>query len=314
MAKENTALWLMFIFMALIIKGGLSSWRNYLRFEIPLIGIAAIYFVAVVGIVMPAFGNSGQATQLARYSYLGDSPAAIAKNIVIHPQRTLGLMTFESPTGEKKFLGAKTELQFMVLASGGIALLFAPYYLVALIPIYLQKFLPSDAAMWGINFQYSIEFVPILSLVLTDSLRRIKRRRFQVATALLVVVMSFAATSLAIYIERIMPPNPVNANFFSISHYQTPLDLSAIYGALDLIPEDAPVSASPAIAPHLSSRDKLYSFPVVNDAEYLVLLADSQYYPLDRQGFEQEMGNYRNSPDFEVIYDNNNLTIFRRTS
>lgn len=316
--KENMAIWLVFIFLALIVRGGLSSWKKYLRFEVPLVLIASVYFVIVLGVVMPAIDtiDASESSQLLRYSNIGNSTTEIAVNLVTHPQDVVTSFYDKDENGDFT-LGKKAQLHFMVLVSGGIAFLLAPYYLIALIPIYLQKFLSSIPVVSGITLQYSIEFVPIISLAFIDFLLKIKRRWPKYLTAIALSVPSFmlltyGALFLAVYSGKIHAPTSLDANFISKKHYTSQHDISEVYSGLDVIPDDAALSASSTLAPHVSFRDKIYLFPNVKDAEYIAILNDpDHYWPLDSVTFPSELEKYLSSADYEVIFNNNDLYIFK---
>ena len=83
-------------------------------------------------------------------------------------------LLFKNTLNDPTYDGIKQELFLMVFVSGGIALLLRPVYLFMLIPIFAQKLLSNDYALWGINSHYSIEFVPILSIAIIDLLRKLK--------------------------------------------------------------------------------------------------------------------------------------------
>lgn len=321
--KENMAVWLVFIFLALMVRGGISSWRKYIRFEIPLILLACIYFAIIVGVVMPALDSSTAPVsyQLLRYSNIGNSPTDIAINIVTHPLDTVKTF-FDTKSDGGYFIGKKTELHFMVLVSGGISFLFAPYYLIALIPIYLQKFLTNVPMFWGTTLQYSIEFVPIISLAFIDFLSKINRRKPEYVTVAalaipLIMLIAYCGGYYVISSAKVNAPSTLNAMLFSKEHYQSPHNISETYRALDLIPENAILSASSLLAPHLSFRDNIYLFPNVKDAEYIALFTDNTYFtPSDNESndvnFTAEIQKYLNSPDYETIYNNDDLIIIKR--
>jgi hypothetical protein len=52
---------------------------------------------------------------------------------------------------------------------------------------------------------------------------------------------------------------------------------------LAMIPRDATVSAQGTIAPHLSSRETIYVFPTVREAEYVVLDTTANTFPVHLQ-------------------------------
>ncbi|MCL6105743.1 MAG: DUF2079 domain-containing protein [Actinobacteria bacterium] len=280
-SKENMALWLVFIMLGLMLGRGLSRWRRFFRFEIPLLLFAAVYFVFVIGLFMPALGNDGGSAVLAnRYAPFGNSAPAIAVGIVSHPGQTLTDL-FESSPPTAQHADDKEGLHVMVLTSGGLALLAAPSYIVMLIPIYLQKMLSVDPALWGVTGQYSIEFVPIISLAFTALLVKLKRRklvaRWQYPAAVIIMVMTYGSLSYAIANGKLsMWKNDDNVNLFSSSHWRSSVDVSAVNSYLAAVPPDAAISVSSSLAPHLSFRDKIYQYPVIKDAQYLVLMQDKR--------------------------------------
>lgn len=105
-----------------------------------------------------------------------------------------------------------------------------------------------------------------------------------------------------------------HARFYSPGHYQSDLNTGNIYKALKLIPEDAAVSASSALCPHLANRDKIYAFPNVKDAEYLVLLNESvrSTYPLSNEDYVTHVNAYKTSEAFLILYDKDSLLILKK--
>lgn len=314
-AKENMALWLFFILLGLSLKKLMqgpfkSEMRQLLKLEIPLMVFSVIDFVAIVGYIMPYLCGSVHANVMNRYADLGNSLSEIVSNIFLHPYRIIALL-FESPYTEEFTFGIKMELHFMVLVSGGFALLFRPYYLIMLIPIYAQKLFASDYGFWGINGQYSIEFVPILSLCLSDLLLKIKS--IKIATIIAIIT---AATTIGFNIDKMESRksvwyNRTNTAFYAKGHYQSPLNVREIKEALKTIPDEVPVSVSAPLAPRLTNRDKLYSFPVVKDAAYIVLLRGSSY-PLSEEDYAKAINEYIGDKKYQLLYNKNELVIIKR--
>jgi len=314
-AKENMALWLFFILLGLALKkiaqGSFKGEiRKLLKLEIPLMIFTVIYFIATVGYIMPYLSGTIHANPMNRYADLGNNLSEIVSNIFLHPGHVISLL-FESPLKEQYTFGIKMELHLMVLVSGGFALLFRPYYLVMLIPIYAQKLFANNYAFWGINGQYSIEFVPILSLCLADFLLKIKSSKLAMAIAIATTVTTIGFNIDRMESRRSVWYNRTNTAFYAKQHYQSPLNVNAIKEELATIPDEVPVSVSAPLAPWLASRDKLYSFPVVKDAAYLVLLRTSTY-PLSEEDFAKTLTEYMHSANYTLLYNKNALVIFKK--
>ena len=155
--KENMSLWLFFIVIALMWdyrKDKRTMWHlaAYAIFSIA-------YFFIVNMIVMPRLGGSGGG--FARYAHLGDNYVDIARRIATHPWETLQLM-FTNTYGTPEFDGVKVEFYLCALTTGLVLTLLKPNYLIMIIPLVVQKMLAVDPRFWGISFQYSVEFMPVI--------------------------------------------------------------------------------------------------------------------------------------------------------
>jgi uncharacterized membrane protein len=303
LCKENMALWMTAIVLGLGLKhlfekDGKQNWS----FTVSLLVISIGYFIVIQHVVMPLFNPKGLSDHLGNYSQLGAGSTSILSSILSDPRQLFYLM-FESPDGDTALSRYKTELHFMVLVSGGIAAIYRPHYLIMLAPIYAQKMLSSVPRHWGILFHYSIEFAPIIALAMVEWLQHLKFSKFRVPILILFI-------STATFFNW----NPIRMNMrvFKASHYQTTIDLKALYNALDLIPENAAVCASNPLVPHLAERDRIYIFPKVRDAEYVALLKQGRpTYPLEEESFNQKMKETRESAT-EVIYEDAHLLILKR--
>jgi hypothetical protein len=74
--------------------------------------------------------------------------------------------------------------------------------------------------------------------------------------------------------------------------YKANFNVKKVTLYLNLIPEDARVSASGTITPHLSFREKIYYFPWVKNAEYLAVFLENDTYPLTKETFFVELNKY----------------------
>jgi len=231
LCRENMSLWMIFIISGLILwqwKENKASFRKQLPFSILLIVVSAIYFILVIEIIMPALSQDSIATQVSRYTAFGDSIREITVNLLSHPGKVLSLMFRSSIEGEI-FKGIKTETHLMVILSGGFAILLYPRFLIMLIPIYLQKFLSDDYALWGINAHYSIEFVPVISFAFITLISRTRKEKYRYIAGLLIIMMTFTATVSKIEKRRSLWYDPVNTRFYSREHYESQLNHKMIY-------------------------------------------------------------------------------------
>jgi hypothetical protein len=181
-----------------------------------------------------------------------------------------------------------------------------------LIPIYAQKMLTNDFVFWGINLQYSIEFVPILSLCLVDFLAGVKSNKLTYCIAIGTACSTIFFTYKTIESRRSLWYDKTNTAFYDPLHYRSPLNIIEINKALTIIPSGAIVSVSPAIAPHLAFCNKMYHFPIIENADYIVLLkTNSSTYPLSTDDFLTKERALKSNATFETVYDKNDLLILK---
>jgi uncharacterized membrane protein len=317
--KENMSLWLTFILLGLMLKDGFkvaqSKTKNFLRYELILLIISVVYFYVVVSIVMPALSKGEAINQIDRFGHLGSSLGEIIFNVFNHPWDTLK-MFFESTSTDPISYGIKMELHTVVLLSGGIAIILRPAYLIMLIPIYAQKLLSNDLAMWGINGQYSIEFTPIIACAFIDLLTTVadnhKRRFLLISSCIIAFLVNFVTLK-----ERCSFWYDRDVHDISLlSHYASGnLDVKFIHEKLNEIPNEIPISVTSCFAPHLTNRDKLYHFPIIKDAEMIVLLKDKRsLYPLDHETFDAETTKLITSGLYRMVTNEKDLLVLKKNN
>jgi uncharacterized membrane protein len=312
MCKENVALWMVFIIIGLFAKDSFRKVKTQPFYSLSLLMVAGLYFLLIIGIIMPAL-NKGAVPIYFRnyYSHIGQSFSETVVNLITHPKNTFKLF-FSNIYSDKPYNGIKSELYLVVLVSGGLALLFKPNYLIMLIPVFAQKMLSKDPLLWGTLYHYSIEFAPIISIALFDWTNSFNNRKIGYSIAILFMLLTSLSSMRLMDHRKSIWFNPVNMQFYSKKHYDRSLNFKEIYGALKLIPDYASVSAHHVIAPHIANREKLYQFPIIKDAEYIVLFQNKRgSYPMKKKDYADQIEQYKNSEEIEVVYDDNDLLIFR---
>ena len=89
--------------------------------------------------------------------------------------------------------------------------------------------------------------------------------------------------------------------------------MSAVNKKLKLIPWDAFVSAQTSLVPHLALRDTIYQFPYLGSANYIALLKmDTDKYPLSDDEYKNKIEELKNSSEWEILTEDNNVLIFRK--
>jgi hypothetical protein len=110
-------------------------------------------------------------------------------------------------------------------------------------------------------------------------------------------------------------PLPVSANWQTNPVVMQPLPdeyVANLDAAVAAVPDGARVSASNWIAPHLTHRRHLYLFPVIKDAEYVVVdLARPSYYTsVDLPRARSVLRALIEDPDYEIVFQRRNVAVF----
>lgn len=300
LAKENMALWMTFILLGLILRKEYSSSGISKKTAALLMVFSAIYFIIVMQFIMPALIKGMEVGQLGRYSHIGGSLSEIAVKLWRKPDKFF-VMLFENTIGLNEGLGVKSQLHFLVLVSGGLAFFRRPHFLVMLIPIYAQKMFSNSLTFWSDRSQYSIEFVPIISLAVISLIFYYKDTKWSWAIILILIYTTVHF-------------NEKNLRLLKKEHYIADVDFKRINQQLKLIPDDAIISVNSMLAPHLAFRDKIYLFPKVKDATYIALIKKRSFYPLSGEDFQKHVNKIRIHPASNVLIDNDDIIIARITS
>lgn len=311
LSKENMAIWLVFILagMALVYR---RTRVGKIKYGLIAYALAAItYFVIVTKIFMPYLNPDGF-EQLSRYSHLGSSFTEILSTFITKPKLIFTLL-FENITADPFFNKIKSELHFMVLVSGGIALIFKPRFLIFLLPIYAQKLFSNDMVLWGINAHYSIEFVPVMGLALIFWLKDFKEIQ-SIYISASIALITLISTISTIDSRESKWYNPVNSMFYASGHYTQNFDRSKVYERLGKIPAKAIISAHSPIIPHIAFREAVYHFPYgLEHSDHVIVFRENEsYYPLSKEEFHNKLEELIVSGKWAIDYDENNLIILTR--
>jgi uncharacterized membrane protein len=309
-SKENMALWGGFIFIGMMIM--FRKDRKKVKLSAILCAISFIYFILMVNWIIPSLGNPGSGYLHFNYAALGNNMSEAFITIITKPFYTFKLL-FANHLGIPEGNYVKTELHLAILFSGGILLFYRPYYLVMLIPIYAQKLFGNSIGYWGLGEQYSIEFIPILTIGAFSIIHNIKNQiPRRIITCLLILSTAFV-TSWTFSNKTYTYFNWGNQRIFLKQHYKRGFDIKKAYNALEQIPKNAAVCAQDEFVSHLSFRSKIYFFPYVKDAEYIFLMRDfSSTYPLSKEQFKVELIKYTNDSSWDTALDDYPVLILKK--
>jgi uncharacterized membrane protein len=306
LSKENMALYGIFVCLGLALH--YFKDKPLRNLFLLLTAASAVYFVLVVKVIIPSFQQPGAGYLYdSMYKSLGTTPQEILGNVINKPGYLFSLL-FENYSGEALFNGIKSELHFSILISGGIFMLYKPQFLVMLIPIYAQKLFNTDAARWGINYHYSIEFVPVLTACTTVFITSINTlNKYKNYLAFLVAVITFYYTFSKMDSRVSIWYDKVNTRFYTADHYTNNETIKTIRHELNALPinnNDA-ISAQNNLVPHLANRTFLYMYPESNKANSIIVAPKTNLYPLKDSAYTSTLDTLRASKHWQNVTPNN---------
>lgn len=297
------------------------------RWGVPTFAICVGYFLAVMLLLIPSF-NDGESSRLVaeRYEVLGGSLGGFLYTALTDPLMVLGYA----------FSNGKSVYLFYLFGVGGLLGPLAPFVFAIPLPEVAVNLLSNRPQMSDVHYQYSAPIIPFTYLAAAAGLANLVRwtlalkrhypegpfRRVRAETLTGLVPLAFALWVLLfnVYMDHLkgpLPvsreggqPNPVAMRSLSEEH------IRSVDRAVTLVPDDpdVKVSASNWFGPHLSQRHHLYLFPVIKDADYVVVdLARASYGigvdPIKAQTVLQRL---LDDPNYRLIFSRENVAVFER--
>ena len=321
--KENMSLWLVFIVIGLM--WDYRKERKALWLLAAYAIFSVIYFFMINMVVMPRLGGSGGG--FYRYEYLGSNYVEIAKNLIMHPKLTLRLL-FTSPVPLEEFQGLNGRLYYLVsvtiaspnfagikeefyccaLATGLVFTLLKPNYLFMLIPLIGQKMIACQPNFWGVSYQYSVEFMPILIVSSFLVFIRLKKHLLRIILASCLLLSTIVTT-----IYTADQPRSSRAvdqiRIYQGQHYeQKKFDVKYARELIKQIPNDVSVSAASMFVPHLALREEIYDLDNRTNADADYVFITWPYF----EKIKQDMHVFGNISDYEIVGTDSTIYLLKR--
>jgi uncharacterized membrane protein len=234
-----------------LVVGALGLWyalakgRRLAGASIALAGTAAT--ALSLAVVMPHFREGAEPAFYGRYDAVGGSPAGILRTAVTDPLTVVGAVT------------DGRDLLYVAALALPVAGLFAlsPLLVIPALPELAANLLSSVSTQTSVRFHYTAPIAPFLLAASIVGAARLGRPR--AASAVLLGASLLGAVAIG----------PVRAGELRPDR-RSDHDRVA-ERALALIPEDAAVSSTNGLGAHLSERRRIHSFPVVRDADWIVV-------------------------------------------
>lgn len=275
-------------------------------------GIAWSLFAVLV--VIPRFNEGDGSAFVGRYASLGDTQGEILTTIVTRPWEPAELLM------QPDRLAYLAALLFPLL----LLPLAAPLLAAGALPDLVINMLSDLPSQHQVHFHYTAVITPFFVCAAILGLARVRawKRPPRVAAFLArpnrVIVTQVAAVAVAGVLLGPLPwwshvpfGSDERAGSYAVGDHA-----AAARGALALIPGDAPVSAGNTMGAHLSERERIHMFPVIADAEWVVVDRERPYMGdrRDPRGHAARVALLRADPRWRIVYDRDGVMVFRRTS
>ena len=260
-------------------------------------GVAAS--AIAIQVVIPHF-HGAESSFYGRYDAVGGSAAGIVEKVFTDPGRLLSVAFDHRGTHY---------LINLLLPMAALALL-APLLLVALIPELALNLLSSVDAQSSIHYHYVAAEIPILFAAAAIGAGKLGRWAGTAGTLVVLTAILGNYWLGPIPLWRFVPGGQT---FQAKSAHISRHDRIAAR-MLKLISATAPVTATNSLGAHLSERKRIFSFPYLRDATWVIVderkpsLGDHNDH---RRGLKR-IQQLRHDPRFRLVAAADGVLIFRR--
>lgn len=239
--KEDAILAVLFAGVYLFFrKSGEAKWFNQNRKIGAIIAILAIiYFVLAVKIFMPALG--GGVLRFDRYINLGETPAAVLKNVAANP--LILIKTAITPE--------KIRYLFWLLLPVAFLPLLSWRSLILLIPGLAENLLTNYQFQFSGLYHYDSILIPGLFLGTVYGMKFFLDRWPGKENWLKWVFIG--AIVIGFFFR-----SPLNPTSFPVQFFQSRPEWQAYRNMVKLVPPGVSVAAQTNLVPHLANRERIY--------------------------------------------------------
>lgn len=251
LCKEDMPLYIAFTALGLIILN-IKDTREIKKAVVLFVGAGISFFLILAG--MSHIPSTGANFNYFSFNYLGHNYGELIKNIIFHPVTSLKLIW-------SNFIDNPVKINTFKTYFGGFWYLpfFAPDVLVFSIPFLLTKFVSDRETQWGLNGQYSVTGMFILTIATLYAIYRLSRfaggkwRKFTIVIwAIVFLGFTFNYNFLKV--------KATFWNMFEKKEWQKVDEYSGLNRLVKEIPSGASVATQDKILPHLTDRREIYLF------------------------------------------------------
>ncbi|MES2679357.1 MAG: DUF2079 domain-containing protein [Bacteroidota bacterium] len=311
--REDFGLWLIFICAFLMILHRKEKVK--LQFSTLLFLLSVLFSVLIFKVLIPSLEDENKKYSLFNFAALGATAPDALLFMLKQPLEALKLL-FVNHSGSNYYDGIKTEFYIVILVSGGLLLFLRPLFLIPILPLIAKKMYNDEPIRWGIESYYSVEIISILPVLVFLVIAGLKNEKLKLIVASVVCVSSLCMTLIKLTRpaenHTALLGDVQKTNFLSGDFYRSPYDVGEIYETMKLVPDTAIVSASGKLTSHLAFRKRLYFFPRIDNADYILLLKKNDNWPISQDRADTTVA-YLLKYNWEVLSEKKDIICLRNT-
>ncbi len=303
LVKEDVALT---VFMLGFYATTRTGWRVR---GLALAAAGLAWFLTAIYVAIPAFRGEPY-MYFSRYGHLGGSTWEIVLNLLGHPRATAGLLLQPD----------RRDYLLELFGPAAWLPLLGPAELAVALPVLAGNLLSSYEAQRMLVFQYSLAVAPVLFVATLEALRRLQRLALALSwtrPASRALPLAGAALVLLATLSYLRAHNAVR-DHVEMGSFRPPAYAAAFREAAALLPPDASLTSSNALAPHLAHRPTLVLLtlphkprrePVSTDYVLLNLGDDEWSGP---EGTAALAARFIDPARYRRVFERDGIVVFRR--
>ena len=265
------------------------------------------WYVICTRFVIPHFNRGDEPFYVsAYYGNYGDTTTQVIGEILRHPQRVISDATQPD----------RVRFYRDLLLPLGLTPLLAPLQLLVAAPQMLASVIGTSPYARQIRWQYTSVMIAPLMVAAIDGARFVWRSRRLRSWLVLVLLVSSFVSNLA------WSNSPWSDNSYVWAKHSPRVDV--LRRAVELVPDDASVTATYTIVPQLSRREQIYDWPNpwvesywgVDDGHRLPSPDAIEWVVIDRNHVSVEhlpvLDEITGGGDFDVLLDESGVVVARR--
>jgi len=264
----------------------------------------AISAVAIA-IVVPHFAPGGGSPFESRYSAVGGSPTGVARTAVTDPVAVIDAGTE----------GRDLQYVFHLLVPLAFLPLLGLGATATALPEVLLNVLSDARTQTSIHFHYTAAAIPgIVAGAIFGAARLRRLERITVSVLIRAILATSLVATVAYGAFPLWSHLPYGQRVGS-SQYRITARTHAAAEAVRLVPAGVPVSASNTLGAHLSGRRRVFSFPMLREARWVVVDTLRMTYLDDnvaRTRGLRALRRLRLDPGWHVVFARKHILVLHR--